>query len=103
MHRVRLHACLLAIRLCGVAIGDCIAHGEDSGGSGRDSGGLAVPVKKRVRHAHEVLSCNLPCASTWARKASSLNQHIAMRPDAMLTVMRDPEGNEFCVEPGPAG
>jgi Glyoxalase-like domain len=26
-----------------------------------------------------------------------------VRRDAMLTVMRDPEGNEFCVEPGPAG
>jgi len=26
-----------------------------------------------------------------------------VRRDAMLTVMRDPAGNEFCVEPGPAG
>jgi hypothetical protein len=26
-----------------------------------------------------------------------------VRQDATLTVMRDPEGNEFCVEPGPAG
>jgi hypothetical protein len=28
---------------------------------------------------------------------------MAVRRDAALTVMRDPEGNEFCVEPGPAG
>jgi hypothetical protein len=26
-----------------------------------------------------------------------------VRQDAAHTVMRDPEGNEFCVEPGPAG
>ncbi len=27
----------------------------------------------------------------------------AVRHDAAHTVMQDPEGNEFCVEPGPAG
>jgi hypothetical protein len=26
-----------------------------------------------------------------------------VRHDATHTVMQDPEGNEFCVEPGPAG
>jgi hypothetical protein len=26
-----------------------------------------------------------------------------VRRDAALTFMRDPEGNEFCVKPGPAG
>jgi hypothetical protein len=26
-----------------------------------------------------------------------------VRRDAALTFMRDPEGNEFCVEPGPVG
>jgi hypothetical protein len=28
---------------------------------------------------------------------------VVVRRDASLTVMQDPEGNEFCVEPGPPG
>ena len=34
------------------------------------------------------------------RRLEALGATVA-RCDAALTVMRDPEGNEFCVEPGP--
>jgi len=34
-------------------------------------------------------------------RLEALGATVARR-DAALTVMRDPEGNEFCVEPGPA-
>jgi catechol 2,3-dioxygenase-like lactoylglutathione lyase family enzyme len=36
------------------------------------------------------------------RRLSELGATVVRR-DAAHTVMRDPEGNEFCVEPGPAG
>lgn len=34
------------------------------------------------------------------RRLEALNATV-VRPGEMLTVMADPEGNEFCVEPGP--
>jgi len=34
-------------------------------------------------------------------RLEALGATVARR-DSALTVMRDPEGNEFCVEPGPA-
>lgn len=47
---------------------------------------------------------DLRAPGTVAAEVSRLEKlgAIVVRNDPRLTVMQDPEGNEFCVEPGPS-
>jgi hypothetical protein len=60
----------------------------------------AVPESKTAKNRMHV---DLRAPGTMAAEVARLEglgaSVAARRPD--LTVMRDPEGNEFCVEPGP--
>ena len=51
-----------------------------------------------------IKSVTFDCSDALAevRRLAALGASVA-RQETALTVMRDPEGNEFCVEPGPAG
>jgi hypothetical protein len=90
------------------------AYMEAAGWGGPNMWFIQVPEPKTAKNrmhfdlwapgetAAEVRRLAAPGGSPrWQPPAAAPGASVA-RQETALTVMRDPEGNEFCVEPGPA-
>jgi len=78
------------------------AYVEAAGGGGPNMWFIRVPGPKTAKNRmHFDLRAPGETAAE-VRRLAALGASVA-RQETALTVMRDPEGNEFCVEPGPAG
>lgn len=77
------------------------AYVEAAGWGGPNMWFIQVPEPKTAKNRMQFDLRAPGETAAEVRRLAALGASVA-RQETALTVMRDPEGNEFCVEPGPA-
>jgi Glyoxalase-like domain len=78
------------------------AYVEAAGWGGPNMWFIRVPEPKTAKNRMHFDLRAPGETATEVRRLAALGASV-VRHDATYTVMQDPEGNEFCVEPGPPG
>lgn len=101
---------LVLARFWAAALGSDVDEGSTSAKAYVEASGWGAPNMwfnqvPEPKTAKNRLHFDLRAPAGMAEEVARLEAIGAtvVRRDSTITVMRDPEGNEFCVEPGPAG